>query len=478
MKSLATRIWHSPTLMTWGSLASRLLSLTLVLPLVLVRFSAPEVAVWQLFATLITLMLILDFGLSPTFSRMLAYALGGTQLHELRHMAQRHATSAERRPADPDTLRAVYATLLSLYTKLGVAIMVLAAGLGTWALATPMGQLDDPRGGWMAWAIVVVSLLGAVWGNAYASALQGLNEIARFRRWEILASLGQIGSSFLVLSMGGGLLMLVASSQAWALFNAWRNRRLLHAIRPELRDVPAQAHPDVTVALWPAAWRSGVGVLMSQGIIQASGIVYGQLAQATDVAAYLLALRIITTISQFSQAPFYSKLSILGMHYARGETQDQLRVAQRGMWLASAVFTLGTLGIALLSQPLLNLIGSKVQFVSAGIWLLLAWAFFVERMGAMHIQLYSVTNHIVWHIANGVTGVAMLTLAWALYPVYQLAAFPAAMLLAYGLLYTAYAMFLTSRAFTFNLLKFELRASLPFALLQLLGGGFIFLATR
>lgn len=462
--------------MTWGSLASRLLSVTLVLPLVLVKFSAPEVAVWQLFATLITLMLILDFGLSPTFSRMLSYAQGGARLSDLQSMAQRKGQGSQA--PDPETVQAVYGTLLSLYTRLGVGSVLLAGSAGTWALLSPMAQLADPDAGWMAWAVVVCSLLGAIWGNAYASALQGLNQIASFRRWEILASLGQIACSFVVLTLDGGLLALIISSQAWAIFNAWRNRRLLLSIRPDLARVRAQAHPQVTAALWPAAWRSGVGVMMSQGIIQASGIVYGQLAAAADVAAYLLALRIITTISQFSQAPFYSKLPTLGMLYTQGDTSEQLRVAQRSMLMASAVFTAGTMVVAVTAQPLLDMINSKVLFVSAGVWLLLAWAFFIERVGAMHIQLYSLTNHIVWHIANGITGMAMLGLGWLLFPNWGLAAFPAAMLLAYGLLYTTYAMFLTSRAFKFTLWRFEARASLPFALLQLVGGALTYLVLR
>jgi hypothetical protein len=478
MRNLLLRIWHSPTLMTWGSMASRLLGLTLVLPLVLVRFAPAEVAVWQLFSTLITLMLILDFGLSPTFSRMLSYALGGASVQDLLNIRQSKPKTDASVQDTRETVQHVYATLQWLYARLGLGIVVLAAAAGSWALIKPISQLTDPSSGWVAWAIVVVSLMGAVWGNAYAAALQGVNEIASLRRWEIAASVGQIACSFAVVALGGGLVVLVLSTQAWAVFNMWRNRRLLHRLRPELAQVRSAPHPGVMAALWPAAWRSGVGVLMSQGLIQLSGLAYGQMAAVADVASYLLALRIITTVSQFSQAPFYSKLPTLNMCYARKDIAEQLRVAQKGMLMASAVFTAGTLAAGLLAQPLLTLIHSKVQFASPSMWLLLSLAFFVERVGAMHIQLYSVTNHIVWHIANGLTGSAMLGLAWLLYPRLGIAAFPVAMLIAYSLLYTAYAMFLTSRTFKFNLLAFEARASLPFALIQLVGGGMIYLAYR
>ena len=88
MRAVLSRAWHSPTLMTWGSLLVRLAGVVVILPIVLRRFSPPEVAVWQLFASLMTLVLLMDLGLSPTFSRLLAYARGVASLDDMRDMRQ------------------------------------------------------------------------------------------------------------------------------------------------------------------------------------------------------------------------------------------------------------------------------------------------------------------------------------------------------------------------------------------------------
>jgi uncharacterized membrane protein YdcZ (DUF606 family) len=53
---------------------------------------------------------------------------------------------------------------------------------------------------------------------------------------------------------------------------------------------------------------------------------------------------------------------------------------------------------------LLNFIGSQVEFPSRGLLLLLILGFAIERFSAMHMQLYSLTNHIIWHKINGMTG--------------------------------------------------------------------------
>src|SRR5262245_18312764 len=77
VKAWLRRAWNSPTLTTWASFAARSLNLILVLPLALRQFQPEEVVVWQLFASIMTLQLLLDLGLTPTFARLIAFAMGG-----------------------------------------------------------------------------------------------------------------------------------------------------------------------------------------------------------------------------------------------------------------------------------------------------------------------------------------------------------------------------------------------------------------
>lgn len=464
MKRLANRLWYSPTFTTWGSLATRLMSVMLVLPLVLVKFSPGEIVIWQLFATLSTLLLLLDFGLAPTFSRMLAYANGGASISDLARIQERRDKVSAR--DNPEALLTVYGSLHWLYLRCGLAAVVVLGLAGTFALIKPMSELADARDAWMAWALIVSTSLAAIWGQVFGSALQGLNQVAVMRRWEILTASGQIACSFLVLALDGGLLALVISNQLWLLFNARRLRQLLYTTKPELRHAPATPHPDVMKSLWPAAWRSGVGMLMSNGIIQFSGVMYSQIAPAAEVAAYLLALRIMTVVTQFSAAPFYSKLPRLAELQASGERDEQLRIAKRGMSLTLWVHAAGVLAVMLLVPLGLTLTGSQIQFVSLPFWCVMSLGFYAERVGSLHIQLYSLTNHIVWHIANGVAGALLIALAFLLYQWQGAIGLPLAMLFVNVFFYSLYALKHSSRAFGFPVLAFLKDTSLwPLVLL-------------
>jgi hypothetical protein len=175
-------------------------------------------------------------------------------------------------------------------------------------------------------------------------------------------------------------------------------------------------------------------------------------------------------VSLFSQAPFYSKLPRLAeLQQASGGRDEQLRLARRGMRLAYAVFVPGMLLVGFVAQPSLELIGSQTSFVQPGLWAVLALAFFAERYGAMHLQLYSLTNHIIWHVANGLAGAVMVLTAVLLYAQVELYAFPLAMLIANAGVYATISAWHSRRAFQLRLMSFESRTAWP-ALAVLLGG--------
>lgn len=458
------RLWDSPTFTTWGSLASRLLSTLVVLPLILVKFSAAEVVVWQLFATLSALLLLLDFGLAPTFTRMLAYARGGTSIEELTNM--REVKPRAQGGPNEQTLVAVFSTLRWLYARVAWLLAALLVVGGTLSLAHPMAAIDNDPQAWMAWGIWMVGSVAMVWGNAFGATLQGINRIAVLRRWEIVTALLQIGTSFAVLMLGGKLFELACSATFWILMNVAITRRVLRKHAPELECAEPKAEPLILKALLPAAWRSGVGHLMSLGLIQASGLVFSHLASAEDAAAYLLALRVMTILMGFSTTPYYSKLPAMGELYSRGKQQELFGMAQRGMLLSHAVFVAGVIAVLLAIPFWLSKIGASVSFVPDHVWALMGVAYLIERWGGMHMQLYSLTNHIVWHIANGITGTVMLGAAILLFPHQGVIALPLAMLLAYSCFYTPYAIFLSRRHYRYNLMRFEQKAiALPAAAL-------------
>jgi hypothetical protein len=85
---------------------------------------------------------------------------------------------------------------------------------------------------------------------------------------------------------------------------------------------------------------------------------------------------------------------------------------------------------------ILPLIGSKIAFPAVEFWIALGFATLIERCGAMHLQVYSTTNDIIWHWINGVTGLLWIVLMIVLFPGIGLYAYPVGMAFSYAGFYT------------------------------------------
>lgn len=456
MRSILSRVWNSPTYTTWGSLLANSLSAVVVLPLVLTRFSAQEIVVWYLMATFLGLQHVVDIGFSPTFSRIITYLVGGVGIDDLRRPSKTGNGTLDR-----EDLNRVYSTMSSVYLWLGLAWTLLLLLLGSLALKRPISHVQDSRSAWLAWAVILGVSYISFWGEKYVSYLMGLNHVALLRRWDTMAALGAIVSSFLVLYLGGGLLELVIANQSWQVLKVIRNRWLARSASGAMMRAFSKRpfNRKIFDAVWPSAWRSGIGVLLSYGVIQSSGIIYAQVGPTASVASYLLGMRFMQILTQFSVAPFYSKIPLYSRLYAEGKKDELLQIAQRGMRLSHWAFVIGFVGIEFVVQPFLTYIGSNAAFPSPLLWALMGLAFFAERFGAMHIQLYSTTNHIVWHIANGVSGTIYLAVSLGLLKVLGAYAFPVGIIVGYYGFYSWYAARFSYREFGLRPIAYEKSSS-------------------
>lgn len=432
---------------------ARASSVLLVLPLVLTRFTVEEVAVWYVFATFIGLQQLADLGFAPTFVRVIAFAMGGaSQLKDFRGVV-RHSASEPRW----DVVERIWHTMRSVYRRLTLGSVMLFAVIGSLSVRRPIETLADTRSGWLSWIVIIATFTVSLQSNTYAAYLQGINKVALLRRWETLSALGATLFSVVVLALGGKLLALVISNQVWVLLNAARNWWLCRTVEDGrvVTFTSGRSDSEIFQAVWGSAIRSGVGIIFSRGVVFSSGIIYAQVADPSALAAYLLAFRVMQMLVEFSNAPFYSKLPLLSTLRSQGREAEQLLVAERGMRIAYWSYVAGVIGAGIGAPIMLTAIGSTTTWVPALLWATMSLAFFSERFGAMHIQLYSTTNHIIWHVANSVSGSIYLIVSSLLLPRVGVIAFPLGMLIGYLSFYSWYAALYVRRTFAMEFWSFQ-----------------------
>jgi hypothetical protein len=273
-------------------------------------------------------------------------------------------------------------------------------------------------------------------------------------------SLGAILTTIAVLLLGGTILQVVIALQIWVILNVIRNWYLARIVEEgRYKLFKSQVFDKVLfMKIWKPAWRAGISGLMSNGLTHISGILYAQIGTAEIVAGYLLALKLVTQIKEISMAPFYSKIPLLSRLRVEGKLQQLTKSAQKGMFLGHLVFVIGVISISVFSEDLLNAINSNVAFVSNDFWLLLSFAFFIHRYGAMHMQLYLTTNHVISHIADSVSGAIFCIVGFLMVGTYGIYAIPIGMLAGYLGFYAWFAAFRSFKSMKTTFWKFEKKA--------------------
>lgn len=459
--------------MTWLSYSTKALALFGILPLILNRFSSGDIVLWYLFSTIISLQGIADFGFRQTFSRIISYAFGGAK--DIAVFKTDKVNKLEGHNEGPNRLllNQIVSTMKRMYLWLTLVVFLLMAIFGTWSMHNPIKDASIVYQAWWCWIVVLfVSVIG-FYGKIYLNFLEGLNKIALVRRIETFTSIGAILSSMIVLYIAPTLLNLVIVNQFWVVVVVFRDIYLCRKINGGIYKEVSKNLPfdnQIFQKVWHPAWRSGISGFMSVGLTNITGLIYAQIGNATEVASYLLALRIINQIKEVSMAPFYSKLPVLAMLRVKNDLQQLIQVSKRGMFLSHMVFIVGFIIVGLTSETILKLINSEVAFVDQKLWLLLGLAFFIHRFGAMHIQVYMSTNHIISHIADGVSGILYIISSLILTQYIGLYAVPVGMLVGYLGFYAWYAAMYSYQSMKIRFLQFELKASLlPLFLVAIYG---------
>jgi len=461
-----SRLWHSATLMTWLSMLSKSMLVLLLLPMILNILSPGDITVWYLFISVFTLQMLADLGFSSTFVRVLSYAKGGADTSSLGMFS----TIDEKKIAGGPNwgaIESIFQNMQHIYNRICLLSILLLGGF-TLLLIKPIALSSSPDDSWMAWWIVCFGFLIFLRGNVFSSYVQGMNYIALYRRWDAITGFIGVICSAAVLYYTESLLWLVVSYQFWLIISVPRNWLIARYIdHKKFRsfDHSSSFSQEVFSAVWGSAWKSAIGILMSAGLVHLSGFFYAQLGDSIKVAGYLMAMNLAMQIGSFSQAPFYSKIPTFARLRIQNKLPELIHLSKRSMLMTYWIYIAGVIFIGLFGNWILEYIGSNIAFVSEDLWSLIVLGILFERFGALHIQLYSTTNHIVWHIANGVTGVIYILTILLFYRKMGVYAFPLASIISNLSFYSWYSSSKSYASIKSSFFKFDKTVFLPPALI-------------
>lgn len=386
------QLWNSPTFTTWGKQAADALRLFAVTPLILTQFDTTEIAAWYLFGSLMFFGQIIQGGIGLTFSRMIAFGMGGAS--DLAPIEDGGRKQRGTGTPNWEVIGRAYGTIGALNILLAVFVGVLAVAIGYYGLERMVGVHSRPAEIWTAFGIIVASQSFIFAFRKYEVTLRGMNYVVLINRWGTLFSILSVVAGFTVLTLGANIWQLALTMQCVLLLDIVRMRILLHHVEGgRAREFPAhRANREVLSWAWTPFWRVLVTNLSQEGVVQFALVVFARHGEPAVVASFLFSYRILRVIGRISNAPFSSHMPRMSRLLAEEKIEELRSVIIRQIFRSQALLAFGIIVGGLALSFLLPTIGSHINFLPLNYWFALGVVFVTYR--------FLVTTRAVFNLGN------------------------------------------------------------------------------
>lgn len=471
--NIVLKLWNSPTFTTWASFFSKAIYGIVLLPIVTTKLTKAEISIWLLLSVFAGLQMLGDLGFGATFSRAFSHAYGGAS-KILIHKSNNGAKKIEDIKSDEPNwslIQKLYSTTSYLYFILSIILVIVIGIIGYFSLQIPVGSLLNKNEGWISFAIILIGVFISFNGSKYRLFLQGINKVALLQRNQAIVSTLTIIIASIVVLQTKSLIALIFIQQLGLIVLVILLRFLskkYYVNKKTSNSTDNKIDINLIKSIFPIAWRSWIGILMSYGLAQVSGIIIAQYGNPGQTSSYLLSIKLLDTIKHFAKAPFYSKIPYMNQLFIRNDRLKLLKLAFQRMNISLLIQVIFTGIIMLFGNYILNTIGSNVYLVNKNILVILMVGYFFERYGALHIQLLSLSNNIIWHIANGVTGILFVIFSYLLLHLLSdpSLAFSIALLASYLCFYSWYSSYRSYGFYKMNFVKTEYQTTLKPAIVM------------
>ena len=444
---------NSPTVYAVMSTLTKTASYAIVIPVAYTKLPSPEFALWQIFVSINILIQLLDFGLSPTFIRVLSYTRGDGDLE--RNQVQ------------------ILEQQMNIAKIMGFTGCLLGILLGALLLQELIGATQSPSISSICLFLYCISSLVQFMSNTMGASLQGLGHIMPFKKWEAVISFGQFCTLALAVFYANSLITIVLAQQIWVVISFVKYRSIALRLEPELFLHRATewwlfVKPDVNFSnlIWKPVFKTGIAIILSQGFVQLSSVILASKLSAESLAVYLLVLRISTFINMLSQIPFNVYIPVFAKLYAQGKFIELYRTLKVKINY-SMQFYIG-ISVLIIKIVYFKLVHHEIVLTLYDNRIILSVfiaAFFAERIGAYTIQIQSLSNNIKMHLVNGASFIGMLICFHYISSQNLMLAFPLAALLSNVLIYIPFCVYLW---------RVQFKDIVPFqTLLRIFSGTFI-----
>lgn len=399
---------------SYASTAITISAGVILLPFILHRMSAETVGVWNIFQTVSFLVIMVDFGFRPSFSRSISYIFSGVSHFDIQGVQQVNGEDVDYR-----LLTNTIAVMKRLYRYMALGVFVLLSTAGSAYFHLLMTKYSgDAVDAWLAWGILVAVSSFNIYTYYYDALLEGKGYIRQNRQITIVSMLVYLISAVVLIECGFGLSAIVTAQVLNVLVKRLLSYRVfytqeMHAkLRPYQDTSTPELQKQILSALTPNAVRAGLTGL-GGFVINKSAIFIGGAFLGLDVLAmYGLTLQCLDVLNRCSSVIYQTYIPRLAQARAQRDYATLRRIYRLNVLSILLIYIFGGCAWLLLGDWALSLIGSQTAFVPTPVLIVMLIANMLEVNHANAAGFILADNRIPFFVPSLLSGAATLILMW------------------------------------------------------------------
>lgn len=366
----------------------------ILLPVILNALSTEELGLWYTFASVSTIISLVDFGFSPTIIRNLTYAFSGAR--ELK----KEGVDAGSCTGEPNYHLFTNVFFCSRYLCLAISslalLLLITAGSGY------INYVSRDMGGkyMYAWIIYAAGCFMNLYFNYWTNSLKSIGAVAESQKAIVFAKVSQFIISALGIILGGGIFALavayVISGIVQRMFSkaAFMKKDNIYSNITKYKAVLTKGEiKNMFLIIWFNAKRAGVSTLMTSAMSQSGTIICSAVLGVGITGAFGLALQLISILCSVGQIYFQTNIPMLTSARIVGDKEKIKKVFSSSVMMFWFMTVLGTIALCTIGLPFLRLLGSNTV---PSIWLIMGIALYniPESNYAIHATYISMGNRL------------------------------------------------------------------------------------
>ncbi|MCS6136731.1 hypothetical protein G3496_17580 [Shewanella baltica] len=379
----------------------------LLLPVLVVTLNSEELGLWYVFMAMVSLAQLLEFGFQPTIARQAAYIYNGAT--EIKRSGLPTTVPGQ---LDIDLLVNLIHSSKFIYRWIAILVAFLLCGMGSLYIYTLNYSGDLPTA-YASWFLFAGASVITFYYGYFNALLQGRGDITLVNKVIVVSRVFFALLAIILLLLKFSLLAIALASLVSCIINrVLISRAFYNGENKYLKKM--QSNVNLNKILWTNTWRLGLvqlgAFLIQRGNMFIAATYFGLTVAASYGLTMQLSMLIMTLASQLTalQLPKMNALQ------SAGNKLELRNIYSSSVLVAFILSILGFVGLTLLGDPILTLIGSETKLINSQLLALLGLVLLLEIHHSISATYLTTTNQVPFLKAALVSGLGVTVFSFVL----------------------------------------------------------------